>query len=108
MDCVRVIDRANVKRAALDRHLLAGKLDEEDYRSLKAELTAEALAALEADERGRGGDAEAGEEALEAEIAMMRAGLRSGTVCGACGYANDEGSRFCSACGQALHAEAAR
>ena len=30
---------------------LAGKLDENDYRSLKGELTAEALAALEADEK---------------------------------------------------------
>ena len=34
---------------------LSGKLDQEDYRSLKADLTAEALAALEADEASRRG-----------------------------------------------------
>ena len=105
---------------------LSGKLDEHDYRSLKAELTAEALAALEADEAakaGRGvapadpnGDegghaiVAAGQEgvsaqtadALEAEIALMRQELRSSGVCSSCAYSNEEGSRFCSACGHAL------
>ena len=82
---------------------LAGKLDENDYRSLKGELTAEALAALEADERVRSGrfSGEAA-EALEAEIAEARAGLRSGAFCSDCGFANEPGSRFCSACGHAL------
>ena len=79
---------------------LAGKLDEADYRSLKGELTAEALAALEADEAARGSDA--GDDDLEAEIAKIREGLRAGLVCGACGFDNDEGSRFCSSCGQEL------
>lgn len=86
---------------------LADKLDEQDYRSLKAELTAEALAALEADEQARGGSG-AGEDDLEAEIAQIRAGLTSGCFCDACGFSNDLGSRFCSACGQAVGAEAAR
>ena len=115
---------------------LSGKLDEHDYRSLKAELTAEALAALEADEEakaargaaaerspavsagGVGGHqldssgggavtADAGsspgaEDALEAEIARMRVELRGHGVCPSCAYANEEGSRFCSACGHAL------
>ena len=49
---------------------LAEKLDEHDYRSLKAELTAEALAALEADEQAQSG-AGADEDELEAEIAAM-------------------------------------
>lgn len=105
---------------------LSGKLDEEDYRSLKAELTAEALAALEADEEAKKGveggrasvagaavasarnvDGEgapgvsAGDE-LEAEIARMRREIRSDFGCPSCSYVNEEGSRFCSACGHAL------
>ena len=80
---------------------LAGKLDEEDYRSLKSELTAEALAALEAAEVEPAVVGGAGDD-LEAEIALLREGLRSGDICSACGFANPQGSRFCSACGQAL------
>lgn len=82
---------------------LAGKLDEEDYRSLKGELTAEALAALEADERARSGAVPAdAQAALEAEIAQARAGLKAGAFCSDCGFSNEPGSRFCSACGHAL------
>ena len=86
---------------------LAGKLDEEDYRSLKSQLTAEALAALEADETARGTGAAAAAQAdlnadLEAEILRVRAGLRAGLVCSQCGFSNEKGSRFCSACGNAL------
>ncbi len=82
---------------------LAGKLDEEDYRSLKSQLTAEALAALEADEAARGaGAAGAGDADLEAEIARVRAGLRAGLVCPECGFANDKGSKFCASCGHEL------
>ncbi len=86
---------------------LAGKLDEVDYRSLKSELTAEALAALEADEAVQGGSAATAGADLEEEIAQIRAGLESGTGCGACSFINDEGSRFCSSCGCALPAEVA-
>jgi len=86
---------------------LAGKLDEDDYRAMKSELTAEALAALEADEAARaesGGTATASAtEDLEEEIARIRAHIRSGLVCSSCGYANEDGSRFCSSCGTALH-----
>ena len=88
---------------------LAGKLDEQDYRSLKGELTAEALAALEADEAARAGNGarHVGDETLEAEIARLRGGLREGTTCGACGYGNPQGSRFCSSCGGRLVAAGA-
>ena len=89
---------------------LAGKLDEADYRSLKAELTAEALAALEADEAARdgGGPDADGPADLEAEIARARARLSPGTlVCRSCSFGNEEGSRFCSACGSALVSQAA-
>ena len=86
---------------------LAEKLDEQDYRSLKAELTAEALAALEADERAQKG-AGPDEDDLEAEIAQIRAGLGKGFVCHACEFSNEIDSRFCSACGEPVAAEAAR
>lgn len=89
---------------------LAGKLDDADYRSLKGELTAEALAALEADEaaRGRVGEGIEGSVDIEAEIALARARLASGVlVCRACAFGNEEGSRFCSACGTALVSQAA-
>ena len=81
---------------------LAGKLDDNDYRSLKGELTAEALAALEADEKARAevsGDATA---ALEAEIEEIRAGKSEARFCSDCGAQNEPGSRFCSSCGHAL------
>jgi uncharacterized membrane protein len=85
---------------------LAGKLDEDDYRSLKGQLTAEALAALEADEAARGTGASAApsdaDADLEAEIARVRAGLRAGVVCSQCGFSNEKGARFCSACGHEL------
>lgn len=81
---------------------LAGKLDEEDYRSLKSRLTAEALAALEADEAARAGAGQAADPALEAEIADIRARLRSGRVCATCGFANEADARFCSSCGARL------
>jgi hypothetical protein len=83
---------------------LAGKLDQEDYRSLKGQLTAEALAALEADEAARGAGAVAvdSDAAIEAEIARVRAGLRSGVICPQCAFTNETGSRFCSACGAPL------
>ncbi len=84
-----------------------GKLDEADYRSLRAELAAEALAAMEAVEAEKGGGPNSrvspAPDALEAEIAAARAGLRDGTTCGACGHGNPAGSRFCASCGQALH-----
>ena len=81
---------------------LAGKLDEEDYRSLKSELTAEALAALEADDQARVGAFAAADDDLEGEIAVIRQGLQDGYVCPSCSFSNEDGSRFCSACGHAL------
>ncbi len=81
---------------------LAGKLDEADYRSLKSELTAEALAALEADEAARDGTAPEAEDDLEDEITRIREALRRGLACPKCAYSNEKGSRFCSACGHAL------
>jgi len=81
---------------------LAGKLDEEDYRSLKNQLTAEALEALEADEAAKSGGAPARDSDIEAEIARIRTAMHSGLVCNECGFSNDPGSRFCSSCGKRL------
>jgi hypothetical protein len=39
---------------------------------------------------------------VEAEIEQYRAALRAGTVCGRCGRANAERSRFCGECGHRL------
>lgn len=75
-----------------------GKLDEEDYRSLRREISAEALAAIEAVERSR----EPVMDPVEEEIARARAGLERGTACASCGHVNAEGSRFCSSCGASL------
>ncbi len=83
---------------------LAGKLDDDDYRSLKGELTAEALAALEADEKAKEQVGSVGPEDLEAEIRALRTALHEGVACSDCGYVNEPGSRFCSACGHALPA----
>jgi cytochrome c-type biogenesis protein CcmI len=83
-----------------------GKLDETDYESLKRELSAEALAALREAE-AEAESAEAGGDALEAEIAALRAGLQAGTACTACGHTNPQGSRFCASCGQSLAAREA-
>ena len=79
-----------------------GKLDEKDYRELKRELAAEALAALDrAEAEAAAGPAGAPQE-LEAENARLRGGLRAGTTCSVCGSANESGSRFCSFCGAPL------
>ncbi len=81
---------------------LAGKLDDEDYRSLKSQLTSEALAALEADEAAREETGRPEDADIEAEIARIRAGMQGGIVCSPCGFANERGSRFCASCGKAL------
>lgn len=83
-----------------------GKLSEEDYQSLHAELAAEALEAMQAVEVEKGGapaPSAASRTAVEAEVAALRAGLRDGTACASCGHVNPGGSRFCGACGAPLH-----
>lgn len=76
-----------------------GKLDETDYKAMKRQFSAEALAAMKAMEE------DGAEEALEAEIAAVRQGLATGTACETCGHLNPPGSRFCGACGSPLEAQ---
>lgn len=122
--------RKQVALAALrdvEYDFATGKMDEEDYRELKAELSAEALRILETlrDEEqgetgGETGDAEGvaveGTEAdasvtdqdldvLEEEIARIRRGLQEGRTCRSCAFLNPPGSRFCGRCGQELEAK---
>jgi cytochrome c-type biogenesis protein CcmI len=106
--------RKNVALLALrdieyDYH--AGKLDDADYRTLRQQISAEALEALDAEEAERlgrnrasaGAGASAVERAgIEAEIAALRASIREGTVCTHCGHPNPRGSRYCGDCGAAL------
>jgi len=105
-------DVAHRKRMALlalrdveyDYH--AGKLDEHDYRALKAQVSAEALDALEAaaasERRPEDEGVPASLSPLEAEIAELRRSLREGEICTQCGHPNPRGSRFCAECGSAL------
>lgn len=82
-----VVDRETRKRVALaalkevEYDRAAGKLDDDDYRSMRSQLEMEALSALEA------------AETVSAE---------TGTVTHACGFVNPGGSRFCAGCGKAL------
>lgn len=79
-----------------------GKLDEADYQSLKRELAAEAIAALERAEAEAAAGPAGAPPQLEDEIARLKKGLRSGTTCSVCGTPNEGGSRFCAYCGTAL------
>lgn len=76
-----------------------GKLDEADYKAMKRQLSAEALAALEALE------ASDDPASLEAEIAAVRNEIGRGARCPACSHRNPAGSRFCGACGSTLASE---
>ena len=80
-----------------------GKLDDNDYEALKADLSHEALRHL-ADEPpdGAGPAVDRASRELEEEIEEIRRALREGLQCGGCGYLNGTGARFCGQCGEAL------
>ena len=84
-----------------------GKLGEEDYQKLRKEISAEALAAIRAEEAEAEGESThfaAGSEDIEAEIAQVRARLSGGAFCSECGYPNAAEARFCGECGTPLKA----
>jgi hypothetical protein len=80
-----------------------GKLGEEDYQALRQEISAEALAAIRAEEaesHTAAGVFEGPTDAeLEEEIAAVRARLSGGSFCSNCGHPNPAGSRYCGDCG---------
>jgi len=73
---------ASLREVEYDR--IGGKLDDEDFHRLRAQLQREALAAIEAANAAH--DAEGGDF----------------VVTHSCGYSNPAGSRFCSGCGAGL------
>jgi hypothetical protein len=83
-----------------------GKLGQEDYNALRRELSAEALAAIRAEEHedaAPSGSFDGLTNAdLEEEIAAVRARLAGGPFCSECGRPNSAGSRFCADCGTPL------
>ncbi|MFH1764758.1 MAG: c-type cytochrome biogenesis protein CcmI [Gemmatimonadota bacterium] len=80
-----------------------GKLGEEDYQTLRQEISGEALAAIRAEEAenqvGSGLFEGPTDAELEEEIATVRSRLSGGYFCSNCGHPNPAGSRFCGDCG---------
>jgi len=74
-----------------------GKLDTGDYRELRAEAAARALAAIDAVELGDRGVGGSGPHSSGPED--LAEGLEP---CRDCGYRVEPGSRFCSSCGGKL------
>lgn len=83
-----------------------GKLGEEDYQTLRTEISSEALTAIRAEEaeaRAREGAFDGPTNAeLEEEIAAVRSRLSGGIFCPECGHPNPAGSRFCGDCGMPI------
>lgn len=83
----------------LDHDYETGKLDEEGWRSLRAELRARAVTLL-AQERARAGRAPRGAPAQAGSAPAAAPAL----VCGACGSRPRPGDRFCASCGARIEA----
>lgn len=89
-----------LKEIEFDRE--TGKLSDQDYASLKERYSAEALAAIAAEEAGAG-DPEA---LIAAQLSRLRsapsAGAPTDSACPACGPRPEPDALFCSSCGRAL------
>ena len=83
-----------------------GKLGDEDYQTLRKEISAEALAAIRAEEAEAKSEPSEryseGNADIEEEIAQVRLRLSGGVFCSECGHPNPGGSRFCAECGTPL------
>ena len=80
-DARRRVALASLKEVEYDR--VSGKLDDQDYRRLKAQLEREALAAITA-------------------VDASTVGASHLPIAHSCGFVNPPGSRFCSGCGRRL------
>ncbi|HEU5170170.1 MAG TPA: hypothetical protein VFU46_06515 [Gemmatimonadales bacterium] len=92
----RGVALAALKEIEFDRAV--GKLADADYEELRARYTAEAVAAMRAEDASRaGGD-------VEAMIAARARALGAGTAapCAACGPRPEADAVFCSSCGRRL------
>jgi len=85
---------ANIKDLDFDHEM--GKVDDADYRAMRAQLKQRAAQILDQIDRLHG---DGGREALEREIARHRS-TDSG-ACRQCGEPLKPGVRFCPQCGQA-------
>ena len=80
----------------LDFDFKTGKVSEEDYQPLRAQLLAEAAQYIESEKKE--------EEQLEALIQSRRNGKRQ-NKCEHCGATLEAGQRFCSKCGASVNSE---
>ncbi len=79
-----------------------GKLDDADYRLLRAQLSREALETLRNGAEVTGvleGSDEAADDPIEAEIRRIRSSMKKVAPCAACGVTLAPGARFCGDCG---------
>lgn len=74
-----------------------GKVSEEDYKPLRAQLMVEVAQYMEAEKEE--------EERLEALIQSRRKAQRQNAACEHCGAPLEAGQRFCSKCGSAAQDE---
>ena len=82
-----------------------GKLDGDDYDTLKLELSREALVHLAREEdsdAGRETEAARASRQLEDEIAGIREAIRRGMQCASCDHLNRLGAKYCGRCGELL------
>jgi hypothetical protein len=95
-DARRRVALASLKEVEYDR--VSGKLDDQDYHRLKAQLEREALAAIAV------ADAPSAISAADAFAGDAPAGPGPAhlPITHACGFVNPPGSRFCSGCGRRL------
>jgi hypothetical protein len=103
----RGIALLSLKEIEFDR--ATGKLSQDDYETLKTRYSAEALAALAAEQNGRNGkgtDAGDPEQLIAARLEQLRsarvAGQPAPPSCPSCGQRPEPDALFCSSCGLSL------